>query len=172
MAINVLNSQGTKVYVVDMPASAWTDCPSAISDIKAGKVVGCPQSIGELSEERAVTEYKCLSSDESAKALGSIARGSLELGLLLDPNDAEGQGALRDAFNKNKNIIIAIELPDVDLTGGPNGGSGTIYWFVAGVSSVSMGIEQDAAITYTVTLEISSAITECAMVASSTVVKP
>ena len=124
MAINVLNSQGTKVYVVDMPAAAWTDCPSAIADIQAGKMVGCPQSIGELSEERAVTEYKCLSSNESAKALGSISRGSLELGLLLDPSDAEGQGALRTAFANNTNIIIAIELPDVDVTAGTNW-----YWY-------------------------------------------
>ena len=115
MAINVLNSQGTKVYVADVPAAAWADCPAAIADIQAGKMVGCPQSIGELSEERAVTEYKCLSSNESAKALGSISRGSLELGLLLDPSDAEGQGALRTAFADNTNVIIGIELPDADV---------------------------------------------------------
>jgi hypothetical protein len=159
MAITVLNSQGTKVYVLDVPATAWTDCTAAATAILAGKLVGCPQSLGDLSETRSVTEYKCLSSNESAKALGGISRGSLEIGLLLDPTDAAGQKALKDAFASNKTIVVGIELPNKPTTGTPK--NGTIFWFEASVSGVSTGIAMDAAISYTVTLEISSAITEC-----------
>lgn len=155
MAINIVNSQGTMVYVADVPAVAWTDCTEAIAGIKAGELVGCPQSIGEIGETREVTEYKCISTNDSSKALGSISRGSMELGLLLDPTDAAGQAALKTAFQTNTNVIIGIELPDMLTT------SGTVYWFEAGVSGVSTGIEQDAAITYTVTVEISSEVTEC-----------
>lgn len=158
MAINVINSQGTVVYVADVPAVAWADCTEAIAGIKAGTIVGCPQTIGELAETREVTEYKCLSNNDSAKALGSISRGSLDIGLLLDPTDVAGQDALRQAFTDNTPVIIGLELPDMLTT------SGTIYWFEAGVSGVSTGIEQDAAISYTVTVEISSAVTECAAV--------
>jgi len=158
MAIKVLNSQGTKIYVIDVPATAWADCTAAVTAVQAGKLVGCPQSLGELSETRTVTEYKCLSSNDSAKALGAISRGSLEIGLLLDPDDAAGQKALVDAFASNTEVIIGIELPDASA---PTGKNGTIYWFKAGVSGVGTAIEQDAAISYKVTLEISSAITVC-----------
>jgi len=159
MGINLINSQGTTVYVVDVPGTAWTDCTAAVAAIKGGKVVGCPQSIGDISETRNVNEYKCLSSNESAKALGAISRGSLELGLLLDPDDTEGQGKLKQAFKDNTPVIIGVELPNAVT---PKTGNGTIYWFEAGVSGVSTGITMDEAITYTVTLEISSDITECA----------
>ena len=157
MAINILNSQGTQVYVVT-PAVDYADCTAAVTGIKAGSLVGCPQSLGELSETRDVTEYKCLSSNESAKALGSISRGSFEIGLLLDPTDITGQKALKDAFAANTEVTVGIELPDA-IT--PATGNGTLFYFTAGVSGVSTGIEADAAITYTVTLEISSAINEC-----------
>jgi hypothetical protein len=90
MSIPVLNSQGTQIYVVS-PAATYADCTAAIAAIQGGKLIGCPQSLGELSETREVTEYKCLSSNESAKALGSISRGSFEIGLLLDPTDTAGQ---------------------------------------------------------------------------------
>ena len=154
MAINVLDSQGTKVYVVS-PAAEYADCSAAVTAILGGKLVGCPQTLGELSETREVTEYKCLSSNESAKSLGAISRGSFEIGLLLDPTDTEGQDALKDAFANNTPVTIGIELSD------SLGANGTILYFQAAVSGVSTGIEQDAAVTYTVTLEVSSEITEC-----------
>lgn len=154
MAINVLNSQGTKIYV-DESTTPLADCSAAVAALGTAKLVGCPQSIGDISETRTVTEYKCLSSNESAKALGAISRGSLEIGLLLDPNDTAGQKALKDAFKSNTLVNIIIELPD------SQGTNGTLYYFQAGVSGVSTGITQDEAITYTVTLEISSDISEC-----------
>ena len=159
MAIKVLNSQGTMVYVVDKPATDWADCTAAVTAIHGGDLVGCPQSLGDLSETRSSTEYKCLSSNESVKALGGISRGSLEVGLLLDPTDTKGQKKLKDAFAANTPVIIGIELPNKPTSGTPK--NGTIYWFVASVSGVSTGIAMDAAISYTVTLEISSSITEC-----------
>ena len=156
--VKVLNSQGTKVYVLDVPATAWTDCTTSAGAIIAGKLVGCPQSLGALSQTRSVTEYKCLSSNESAKALGGISRGNLEIGLLLDPDDKAGQKALVDAFASNTDVIFGIELPNKPATTGKNG---TIYWFKAGVSAISTEVAMDAAITLTVTLEISSDINEC-----------
>ncbi len=170
MAIKVLNSQGTKVTVIrPVPSTSpiFVDCAAAITAIQAGKLIGCPQSLGDISETRAVKEYKCLSSNESAKALGGISRGSMEIGLLLDPTDALGQAELKAAFKANENVIIGIELPDIDTTIGSTGASGTIYWFEAGVSAVSTGIAMDSAITYTATLEISSDVTECAAVAGT-----
>jgi len=170
MAIKVLNSQGTKVYVLDVPVTdpMFADCAAAVTAVQGGKLVGCPQSLGDLSETRSSTEYKCLSSNESVKALGGISRGSLELGLLLDPDDTEGQAALKAAFIANTPVIIGIELPNNSTAATMSDGNGTVYWFVASVSGVSTGIAMDAAISYSVTLEISSSITECPAVAGTT----
>ena len=168
MAINIINSQGTVVWIADIPATEWTDCTTALAGIKAGKQVGCPQSIGALEETRAVNEYKCMTTDESLKALGSISRGNIELGLLFDPSDTAGQEALKAAWAANDEIIVGIELSDADTSAGETGASGTMFWFKGGVSGVSTGIVADEAVTYTVTVEIASEITECAMVPGTT----
>ena len=168
MAITVLNSQGTKVYIAPA-ATDISDCTKVKTALGTAKLVGCPQSLGEIAETRSVTEYKCLSSNESAKALGAISRGSLEIGLLLDIDDATntsagGQAALKDAFKNNKEVVVFIELPNgtpAGPSGTPAGKHGTLYMFKAGVSGVGTTIEQDAAISYKVTLEISSDIKEC-----------
>ena len=149
MAITIVQSQGTQVWVLEGTSGVTT-----AAALQAGALVGCPQSIGNLDETRAVTEYTCMSSNDSAKVGGSISRGNIELGLLLDPNDATGQAALKSAFASGETCIIGIELPDT------LGSNGTVYYFDAVISGVSVGIEQDAAITYTVTAEIASAITE------------
>ena len=157
MAIKYTNSQGVQIYVIPTTEDV-SDCTKVATAVAAGSLVGCPQSLGAMEETRAVTEYKCLSSNETAKALGAISRGSLSIGLLLDPADATGQKALADAFAANENVIIAIELADAVT---PTTGNGTTYVFTAGVSAVSIGIEMDAAIKYDVTLEIASSITMC-----------
>ena len=169
MAIKILNSQGTKVYVLPL-ATDTSDCTKIGAAVTAGKLIGCPQSLGDIAETRTSTEYKCLSSNESVKALGAISRGSMEIGLLLDPDDktntnAGGQAMLKEAFATNTPVKIAIELPNVpvDAQGAPiSGKHGTIYIFTASVSAVATGIAMDAAISYTVTLEISSSVLECA----------
>jgi len=153
MAIKKVNSQGMKMYIVS-PGLGVTAPTVAL--IQAGSLVGCPQSVGSIEQTRNVTEYKCMSSDESAKALGSIQRGNIEIGLLFDPTDAAGQAALKSAFANNTEVTIGIELPDTAGT------SGTIFAFNAAISGVSVGLVQDEAVTYNVTAEIASAITELA----------
>lgn len=164
MAISYLNSQGVMVYIVSPSLGETTPTPALIL---AGDAVVCPQSIGSLEQTRPVTEYRCLSTEDSAKSVGSIGRGSIELGLLFDPTDTAGQDALATAFANNDEITVGIELSDRDTTVGPTGVSGTIFAFNAFVSAISVGIEQDAAVTYTVTVEIASAITELAAVAGT-----
>ena len=150
MAISLINSQGTQVWIVS-PVCAHTALL-----IQAGDLVGCPQSIGNIDQSRAVTEYKCMSSNDSAKALGSIERGNVEIGLLFDPTDVAGQDALKTAWLANETVTVGIELPDT------LGTNGTIFAFDGGISNVSIGIETDSAITYTVTIEIGSDVTEIA----------
>ena len=156
MAISIINSQGVQMYVV---SPSLGETAPTVALIQAGDLVGCPQSIGSIEQTRTVTEYKCLSSNDSVKSLGSIGRGNLEIGLLFDPDDTAGQDALKTAFASNAEVTIGIELSD---NGGTNG---TIFAFNAYVSSVSVGIEQDSAVTYTVTVEIASDVTELAAAA-------
>ncbi len=164
MAIPVLNSQGTQIWIADEPGTPWADCTEAIAGIKGGDLIGCPQSIGNLEETRTVTEYKCMSSNETAKAVGSISRGNIEIGMLFDPEDAAGQAALQAAWLANDNFIVGVELPDADVSVGPTDASGTMFWFVGIISGVSTGIVQDEAVTYTCTIELASEIVECPMI--------
>jgi len=149
MAINVINSQGTKLFLVSPPATPWATCGDAITALKAGKVIACPQSLGEVAETRQVTEYKCLSSNETAKALGAISRSSFEVMVLLDVDDRAGQQMLRDNFRNNTPLIMGIEY------------DGVMLYFNIGVSGVGTSIEQDAAISTKFSIEISSDIHEC-----------
>lgn len=157
MAIDLINSQGTTLYVV--PESTDTsDCTAIETALASAKVIGCPQTIGDLQESRSVTEYKCLDSNETTKSFGSITRGSLDIEMLLNPDDTEGQSELKTAFADNTPVKIIIELPNPTTAGT---GHGTLYEFTSGISSVTTGIPVDEAIKYTVTLEIASVITEC-----------
>jgi hypothetical protein len=149
MPITVTSSQGVQLYVLPVPATDWTTCREAVKAIRKGNLIGCPQSIGDISESRAMTEYKCMSSDDSAKALGAISRSTIEIGMLLDPSDMFGQRELRKAFLDGQPRIVGIEYGH------------TMQYFTAMVSQVSTGIAMDAAITYTATVEISSSIKEC-----------
>jgi hypothetical protein len=158
MAIKVLNSQGTKIYV--LPESTdMSDCDKIAAALTSAKLVGCPQSLGNIEETRNEKEIKCLSSNESVKSFGAISRGSLEIGMLYDPDDAEGQAELTKAFKDNKLVWIVIELPNKPATAGSK--HGTLKAFKAGVSGVSTTIEMDSEIGYNVTLSISSSVTEC-----------
>ena len=154
MAITVINSQNMQLLV----ATTVLTTPD-YDDFTTAKTVGCPQSLGTIEQTRTVTEYKCMSSDESAKALGSITRGNLEVGLLFDPDDAAGQGELKTAFAANTDFLFGIELPDGTFPRG-TAANGTTFAFIGKISAVAIGIEQDAAITYTLTIEISSDVTE------------
>jgi len=149
MAIKVINSQGTKIFLVAPPATPWATCGDAISALKAGKVITCPQSLGEITETRQVTEYKCLSSNETAKALGAVSRSSFEIAVLLDVEDRAGQMLLRSNFRDNIPLIMGIEY------------DGVMLYFNIGVSGVGTSIEQDSAITTKFSIEISSDIHEC-----------
>lgn len=162
-----INSQGTKAYVVDVPATEWADCSEAIAAILAGKEVLCPQSIGSLEETRTVQEIKCLSSNESTKVAGSVSRGTVDLGMLFDPTDVDGQEAFKAAFTANTPFRVGIEYSDRDISVGEVGVSGTIDWFDGIVSTQSKTIEMDTAVMYSATVEIASEITTCPAVAGS-----
>jgi len=120
-------------------------------------VVGCLQSIGNIEESRTVKEYSCMTSNDSAKALGSILRGALDLNVLLDPaTSTDGQKTLRDAFAANTDVPMIIELSDMGAT------HGTQFAFTGKVSKVSIGLPKDEAVTLDITVEIASAVTETA----------
>ncbi len=147
--ITSVNAQGTKLWVGPPPATPWMTCGEAITALRGMPLINCPQSIGEVSETRQVQEYKCLSSNESAKALGAVSRSSFDVGVLLNPEDRAGQQLLRQAFRDNTNVVMGIEI------------DGAMLYFEAGVSGMGTTIEQDAAIITKFSIEVSSDIMEC-----------
>ena len=147
--------QGTKTYILDVPATAWTDCSAAITAIQSGAEALCPQSLGDLTRSRNVTEYSCISSNDSRKSTGKITYGDFTIELLFDPSDAAGQKALYDAMENNTPIILAMESPATT-------GNGDIVWTEALVSGDSISYPVDGLVGYSVTLAPYGGYTRCA----------
>ena len=152
MAIDITNSQGTKVYLI----ADGTDVSTAqkvATALATAKQVGCVQDIGELTSTRNVQEYSCLSSDETAKSLGSLKLGNLKIGMLFDSKDTAGQSEFRTMFNTNTKRICILALNDqvTASTGNP-----TYFTFEAGVSSIGTSVTKDNAVICNATVEIAS----------------
>ena len=147
--IKVVNAQGTKIFVAPVPVPPWADCAIAVTALKSSPTITCPQSIGALEETRQIQEYKCVSSNDSAKATGAVGRASFDVEVLFDPADQAGQLALQKAFRDNTQVVMGIEFGD------------TMIYFNAAVSARGTTIVQDSAVTTVFTLEISSDIKEC-----------
>ena len=150
MSINVVNSQGVKLFLAQPPSPPYATCQDAIAGIRAGTNIICPQDIGDIQESRGVTEYKCMSSNETSKSLGAVSREAFDLNLLLDPNNNVGQTMLRQAFLKGTPLVMGIEIPNE-----------VMLYFPILISKQSTGIEIDAAVMSTFTVEISGDIMEC-----------
>jgi len=52
--MNSINVQGTKTYILDVPATDFADCTAAITAIHAGKEIACTQALGDLIRQRAI----------------------------------------------------------------------------------------------------------------------
>ena len=74
--------------------------------------------------------------------------------LLLGPDDTAGQDYLRTMFKTNSPGRMVIELSDSEGT------NGTMFYFNCYVSAHNIGIAQNEAVKLTLTVEISSEITE------------
>lgn len=152
MAITVVESQNTKVYLV-----ATTVATSTVAEIETAittaKQIGCLQSLGDIVTSRNVQEYKCLTSDESAKSLGSISLPSLDIELLFNALDTAGQAELRTMYSANTRRKMIIQLND-EPTGTVT--NPTYIVFEVGLSSEGEAIAIDNAVMYKATIEICS----------------
>ena len=152
MAIPVTESQGTKAHLVatSVATSTAAEIKTAIT---GGDQIGCLQNLGDITTSRNVQEYKCLSSDETAKSLGSISLPNVAMDLLFDADDATGQAELRTMYSTNTRRKMILELND-QIT--PTTGNPTYIVFEAGLSSDGVAIALDAAVMYKTTVEICS----------------
>jgi len=149
MAIPVTDTQGTKTHLV-----ATTVATSNITEIESaivgGETINCLQTIGDIGSSRAVAEYGCIDSDETAKSLGSITLPNFETSLLFDALDTTGQADLAAMYANNTRRKMILELND-------NAGTSPTYIvFECAVSSELIGVEKDAAVLYKTTIEITS----------------
>lgn len=154
MAINITNSQGTKVYLC--PAGTVVATAANIQTAFAtAKLIGCIQDIGSLTSSRSVQEYSCLSSDEIAKSFGSLTLGNFTVGMLYDAADAAGQSELKTMFDNNETRVAIIGLSDGTFSATT---SPTCFTFDCGVSSVEVSIAKDNAVLMNATVELASVI--------------
>jgi hypothetical protein len=152
MSIPITDSQLTKVYLVATSVATST-AAEITTAIAGGKQIGCLQDVGAITTSRAVQEYKCLSSDETAKSLGSITLPNISMNLLFDADDAAGQAELRTMYaNKERRKMIVV----LNDTITPSTGTPTSITFEAALSSDGVTIAIDSAVMYNATVEICS----------------
>ena len=147
MAINATDVQGTKVYILDVPATPFADCSAAVTAIQAGAQALCPQSLGEFTRSRESTELGCMSSNETLKATGKMTYGDFTMELLFDMADTTGQKKLFDAMEANTPVIIGVESPFTS----PNT-SGDIIWTEAIMTGDGISYPDGSKVGYSVTL--------------------
>jgi len=164
---NLINAQGTILYVLPVPATPFADCTAAVTAIKAGKQVLCPQDLGEITRTRDIKEYSCLSSNDVLKSAGAMKLGEVTVGMLLDPDDISGQTALYDAMEANDTVIFAFELANADTTLGDTDASGTIFWYTGVISGDGISIAMDEAVLYSSTISLTGTQNKCAAIAGS-----
>ena len=167
-AFKKIDVQGTKTYILPLPATAWTDCSAAITAIHAGKEAMCPQTLGDLTRTREVTEYGCISSNDSQKAAGKMSYGDITLELLFAPDDTAGQKLLFDAMEGNTPVIIAMEAPNADTSVGSTGASGDIIWTKAMVVGDAISFPANGLVGYSVTVSPYGGFTRCAAIKGTT----
>lgn len=149
MALNITNSQLTKMYICDDGTDVSTVANIGTA-IAAGAVTTGIQTLGEVGSTRNITEYSALDIDETTKSFGSITLGNIPLSLLLDAKDTTGQSELRTMFSTNTKRIFIIKLTDDGIV------SPSYLTFQGGLSGEMYPIEKDAAVLYNVTLELTS----------------
>jgi len=163
MAIRLINSQGTKLLVAPVPPNPdalITPYDWAMYIKNNAKITQCPQTLGDLPESRNLTEYGCISTNDSVKSVGSIQRGNFDVELLFDPDDTDGMDLMRDSFYDNTELLFAVEFPDSATQDTYPGNNGTMEYFYGYVSSHTMGVAQNEAVRLTLTVEVSSEIKE------------
>ena len=106
----------------------------------------CLLTLGDYSQERAKTEYNCMSSNDSTVGLGSISRAPMEFTGLYNEDTADGQELLKQAFTTNTETEVAIEFDNGSTTG-------TTLEGLFGVSVYVMSFPKDGKIGVAFTLE-------------------
>ena len=156
--IPTTNSQNSKVYFVASGTDVSTSAKIETA-LATAKAVSCLQSGIDTTVSRSVQEYKCLSSDETTKALGSISLPNFAVDLLFDADNADGQKEIRDMFTGLTRRIMIIELTDGDAPYASIA-LGQAYpstiTFEVMVSGLGESIEMDAAVMQKATLEMTS----------------
>ncbi len=113
--MSLINVQGSKVLIADVPLVDWADCAEAITGLLAGVEALCPQSLGELVRTRETTELSCVSNNSSVKATGKVSYGDFAIDLLFDETDILGQDKLYTAMNDNTPVMLGIQSIDGDV---------------------------------------------------------
>ncbi len=109
----------------------------------------CLLTLGDYSQERAKTDYACMSSDDSTVGLGSVSREPLEFTGLYNEDSADGQDLLKQAFETNAEIAVTIRFDNAPIPGS----LGTQLVGDFGVSKYVMSFPKDGKIGTAFTME-------------------
>lgn len=115
--------------------------------------VGNIQTIGDIDfGSREVIKIENINNEDLDKLLGTLSLGALELTYVYDPDEPNGNGIIKSAYDASltTRVFVRIELPN-KLT---DDGNGTRFEFQAVVPSYKLsGIEKNGYVKTVVSLE-------------------
>lgn len=148
--MDVTNSQLIEAYLV-ADGTDVSDAEAIKTAIASGKKINCLIEVGDISlGTKSVTEYACMSSNETFKSLGTISLANMTPQLLYDASDVDGQQDLKAMWNNNERRIMVLLFND-QIT--PTTGNKSSVTFQAAISNPTLGIAKDGAIMYNPTIE-------------------
>lgn len=159
MAANATETQGTKVYLVDVGTDLGYDAVTKTNDpakvktaLTTAKEIDCIIELGDIAMgTRATVEKTCINKAGLLKFFGSYSVGNITPQLLFDAADTAGQEVLKTMWKDETKKIMIISLDD-QIT--PTTGNTTTITFTAGISSPTIGIAKDDAVMYNPTIEM------------------
>ena len=116
------------------------------------KDCGTLQSLGDISQKRAVKEYDPINAEDVIQALGKVKTDAIPMSVIYDPADTNGAGELETAFKAATPIPFAIELSD---TLGANGT--TFTWASALINEFSLAQDADGFVIASFTANLNGA---------------
>lgn len=157
--MGMTESQGTKAYLVDLgtdlgfnEATNENDPAKVKTAIASAKEIDLIVELGDLAlGSRSATEKTLINRKANYKFLGSYSIGNITPQLIFDAADTEGQKILKDMWKKEQKKVMIVVFND-QIT--PTTGNPTSISFTAAISSPTIGVPKDDAITYTPTIEM------------------
>ena len=134
--LEVTDAQLTKFYICDTGVDLG-DATKIKTALTSAKRIAYLEDLGDFTQTRETTEYKCIDEDAVAVSQGSVSYGETELKLFYKAGQDNGVNELSEMFDKKQRkqfIIVGDDEPATGATKHPTYITGEFINTKAGIT--------------------------------------